>query len=156
MRHSSILLLMLLYACSGPSSQRKAIREEANELLDAWHQAAAKGDKEAYFGAMDPNSVFIGTDPSERWDREAFEEWTAPHFEGDTAWVFHVEDRHMRIAPSKELLWFDERLDTWMGTCRGSGVLIRKGGGWRIAHYHLSKTVPNIKMDAVLELLEDG
>jgi len=47
------------------------------------------------------------------------------------------------IAPKKELAWFDEHLDTQMGICRGSGVLKKVNGQWKIAHYVLSIAVPN-------------
>ncbi|MBS9766494.1 MAG: nuclear transport factor 2 family protein [Flavobacteriaceae bacterium] len=41
------------------------------------------------------------------------------------------------------MAWFDELLDTWMGICRGSGVLEKTAKGWKIRHYVLSVTVPN-------------
>lgn len=157
---SSIFLLLfcstiLLSACGSPSLDRGELKKEAHRLLDDWHQAAAKADKEAYFRAMDSSSVFIGTDPTERWDRKAFEEWTAPHFEGDTAWAFTPSERKIRIGDRGTFAWFDEKLETWMGICRGSGVLIRREGNWRIVQYHLAKKIPNPKMDAVLKILKD-
>ncbi len=51
--------------------------------------------------------------------------------------------------------WFDETLDTWMGVCRGSGVLINKNGKWLIKQYVLSLTVPNEKMKEVIFVLSN-
>ena len=41
-----------------------------------------------------------------------------------------------------------------MGPCRGTAVVKRDGpDGWKIAHFTLSMTVPNDKVDGVIELL---
>jgi hypothetical protein len=47
--------------------------------------------------------------------------------------------------------WFDELLDTQMKICRGSGVLVKIDGEWKIQHYVLSMTVPNDVTDQVVE-----
>jgi hypothetical protein len=39
-----------------------------------------------------------------------------------------------------------------MGTCRGSGVLVRREGEWKIAHYNLAVTVPNDLIDEYIGL----
>jgi beta-lactamase class D len=39
-----------------------------------------------------------------------------------------------------------------MGVCRGSGVLVKKDGTWKIAQYVLSATIPNEKMKQVTAL----
>jgi hypothetical protein len=36
--------------------------------------------------------------------------------------------------------WFDELLNTQMKICRGSGVLVKIDGKWKIKHYVLSMT----------------
>ena len=41
-----------------------------------------------------------------------------------------------------------------MKICRGSGVLIREGNTWKIAHYVLSMTVPNDNSDEVVKVKE--
>jgi hypothetical protein len=41
------------------------------------------------------------------------------------------------------MVWFSELLSTWMGVCRGSGILAMTPQGWKIQQYHLSVTVPN-------------
>ena len=39
-----------------------------------------------------------------------------------------------------------------MKICRGSGVVIKLNGKWKIEQYVLSMTVPNSKIDAVVAL----
>ena len=41
-----------------------------------------------------------------------------------------------------------------MKICRGSGVLIKEGNNWKIAHYVLSMTVPNDNTDEVVKIKE--
>jgi beta-lactamase class D len=61
-------------------------------------------------------------------------------------------DRHVSLSEDGQLAWFDELLDTHMGLCRGSGVLIKSGGEWKIAHYVLSATIPNDRMREVTKI----
>jgi hypothetical protein len=42
-----------------------------------------------------------------------------------------------------------------MKICRGSGVLIKEGNTWKIAHYVLSMTVPNDNLDEVVKIKEN-
>jgi len=41
-----------------------------------------------------------------------------------------------------------------MKICRGSGVLIKEGNTWKIAHYVLSMTIPNDNIDEVVNIKE--
>lgn len=51
--------------------------------------------------------------------------------------------------------WFDEELDTPnLGPCRGTGVLVKKDGVWKIAHYSLTVPIPNSIMDSVKDQIE--
>ena len=118
-------------------------KEEINTVLNAWHKAAAEANFDAYFNIMTPNSHFIGTDATENWGYEDFKAYAKPHFDKGSAWAFTTLERTIFIAPKKELAWFDEHLDTQMGICRGSGVLKKVNGQWKIAHYVLSIAVPN-------------
>jgi hypothetical protein len=59
------------------------------------------------------------------------------------------------LNEAKNLAWFDEKLDTWMGICRGSGVVARTKEGWKIKHYVLSVTVPNDKITEFIELVKE-
>jgi hypothetical protein len=58
---------------------------------------------------------------------------------------FTVLERHIYFDQSKKIAWFDELLNTQMKICRGSGVLVKIDGKWKIKHYVLSMTIPNKK-----------
>jgi hypothetical protein len=53
---------------------------------------------------------------------------------------------------SGKTAWFDELLDTQMKICRGSGVVSKENGQWKIRQYVLSMTVPNSQVDPVVRL----
>ena len=58
----------------------------------------------------------------------------------------------MFLDASGDTAWFDERLENeHYGECRGTGVLRKADGRWRIAQYNLSIPVPN---DLASELVE--
>ncbi|HNC31558.1 MAG TPA: nuclear transport factor 2 family protein, partial [Cyclobacteriaceae bacterium] len=49
----------------------------------------------------------------------------------------------VHVSNDGRFVWFSELLTTWMGVCRGSGILEKTPKGWQIQQYHLSVTVPN-------------
>jgi hypothetical protein len=57
---------------------------------------------------------------------------------------------------NQRVVWFEEMLDTQMGTCRGSGVLVKESSGWTIKHYDLAIMVPNDLVKDFLKLVEMG
>lgn len=101
---------------------------------------------------MDSISVFIGTDATENWSKKQFEKFSKPYFDQGKAWSFSAIDRNIYVNEAGNFLWFDELLDTWMGTCRGSGVLEKKQGQWKIKHYVLSIEIPNSDVQAVISV----
>lgn len=113
------------------------------KVLNNWHQASATADADAFFGAMTKDGVYLGTDASERWLRDELREWSKFAFERDTAWAFTASKREIYFSENQKIAWFEEMLDTQMGTCRASGVLTKIGGVWKIKHYDLSIMVPN-------------
>lgn len=137
--------------CLTPKSD---LRAELNNLVDNWHIAAATADENAFFGSMTADGVYIGTDASERWLRDELREWAKSAFERETAWDFKPSDRHIAIGADGRTAWWDEKLDTWMGICRASGVLVNTPAGWKIQHYQLSVTVPNEKIKPFIELVK--
>jgi len=131
-------------------SQTPAARVAA--VLDDWHQAAAAADESRYFGLFAPDGVFMGTDATERWTVSEFHVWAKPYFDRKKAWSFKPRDRHIAFSPDGATAWFDEMLDTPnLGVCRGSGVLLRQSGEWRIAQYNLSVPIPNSIVDALVK-----
>jgi hypothetical protein len=128
------------------------IKIEVNSILTDWHTAASQANFDAYFGKMDSISVFIGTDASENWSKEKFKSFSKPYFDKGKAWDFKTLERNIYVNKSKNFVWFDELLTTWMGTCRGSGVLERKNNTWKIKHYVLSVSVPNDDIEDIIAI----
>jgi hypothetical protein len=123
--------------------------------IDRWHRAAAKADSATFFGSMTPEAIYLGTDDSERWQRDEFANWAAPFFRKGKAWDFTPHHRKLYYSPDGKTVWFEEKLDTWMGPCRGSGVMLQQADKkWKLAHYNLSVTIPNDKMDGFLDLMK--
>ncbi len=124
-----------------------------NKSMDTWHELAANADQR-FFDFMAPNSIYIGTDASERWTKQAFVKFATPYFERGKAWSFKALERNVYLSSDEKTGWFEELLDTWMGECRASGVLEKTDQGWLLSHYQLSVTVPNEKVKEFLKLIE--
>ena len=144
--YNSFLLFSVLINAQAPSE--KAI----NTLLNNWHNAAATSNFNAYFDALTDDSIFIGTDATEHWDKKAFIVFAKPYFDKGKAWNFTSLDRHIYFSPDKKIAWFDELLKTQMKICRGSGVLVFEKNQWKIKQYVLSMTIPNDTTDEVIKI----
>ncbi|MBK7404137.1 MAG: nuclear transport factor 2 family protein [Phycisphaerales bacterium] len=126
------------------------------QMLDDFHDAAAKADEGRYFGHFAENAVFLGTDPTERWTLPEFRAWAQPFFKRDSAWTYHAVERHVEVSKGGDVGWFDEvvRNDKY-GDLRGSGVVVLDGSEWKIAQYNLTFMVPNDAADSVLKAMKD-
>lgn len=151
MKKVSLFLLFLccFQACKKPDVDHK---KNINTLLDNWHLAAAEAKYENYFKAMADESVFIGTDATENWNKEDFQAYSKPHFDKGKAWNFKSLERKIYFNPDNSVAWFDELLDTQMKICRGSGVIVKENDEWKIKHYVLSMTIPNEDSTAIIQL----
>lgn len=125
-----------------------------NKSIDTWHELAAKADKQ-FFDFMTSNAIYIGTDATERWTKQEFVKFAMPYFDRGKAWSFKAIERNIYLSTDEKTGWFEELLDTWMGECRASGVLEKTDKGWLLSHYQLSIAVPNEKVKAFLELMEE-
>ncbi len=152
MKHKVLLVLGLFWALGAMAQSTE--KEKINMVLDGWHQAAANADFEAYFGKMTNDAVFIGTDATENWQNNEFKAFSKPYFDGGKAWSFTSVERNIYINKTKDFAWFDELLDTQMKICRGSGVLKKENGQWKIAHYVLSIAVPNENVGELIQIKE--
>ena len=145
----SLIIVLLLQSCTIKID--KPFNEQAiNNTLNSWHKAASDADFDTYFSLMAEDAHFIGTDATENWTKTAFMQFAKPFFDKGKAWDFTVLDRN--IYHNNKTVWFDERLDTWMGICRGSGVLQKKADTWKIKHYVLSLTIPNTTVNQVKKI----
>lgn len=125
--------------------------------LDAWHLAAAKARFSDFFEAIAEDGIYLGTDIGERWTKAQFAGFAKPYFDKGKAWAFTPHHRRVYFSADGKTAWFEESLDTWMGECRGSGVLRRREGAartWEIVHYNLAVAVPNDAIQAYLKVLK--
>jgi len=126
-----------------------------NSILDQWHAAAGKADVNGYFNSIGADAVYLGTDPGERWDKNAFYQFSKPFFDKGNAWDFKPKERNVSFSDDGKVAWFDELLDTWMGICRGSGVLEKQvDGTWKIAQYNVAILVPNDLVQDYMKLVD--
>lgn len=127
-------------------------KDRVEVVLDAWHAAASDADFDTYFGLMTDDGVFLGTDATENWQNDEFRAYAKPHFDKGRAWIFTAVERNVYLNEEENFAWFDELLDTQMKLCRGSGVLQKINGNWKIAHYVLSIAVPNEYVRGLIEM----
>lgn len=146
-------LALALAACAAPARGPIDVAGEkaaVARVLDDLNDAADKADEARYFALYTNDAVFLGTDGTERWDLPAFRAFAHPHFAKGKAWSFRSLRRAITISADGKVAWFDESLATPnLGPSRGSGVLVKDAGGWKIAQYNLAIVIPNEKLDAV-------
>lgn len=129
---------------------------DIRKLATDWHRAAATTDSTVFFGSIADDGYYLGTDKGEHWTKAEFLGFAAPYFARGKAWDFTATERHIFYDPNRQIAWWDEVLDTWMGPCRGTAVVERDGFlGWKIKHYTLSVLVPNDAIQGVIEVIKD-
>ncbi|HMK04426.1 MAG TPA: nuclear transport factor 2 family protein [Ferruginibacter sp.] len=149
--------MIILFACSSPQKNEPVIdtakeEKQISAMLDSFNKAAARADYNTYFSYYTDDAIFTGTDATERWDKAAFMEWAKPIFQKGRAWDFTAIERHIYFDETGRLAWFDELLNTQMKICRGSGVVVKQAGEWKVKQYILSATVPNDVLDSVIKM----
>ena len=148
----SLASLVLAGVASGDAKGDEAA---VAAVLDDWHAAAAAADEARYFGHMTEDSVFLGTDATERWTKAEFRAYAHPYFAKGKAWSFRSVRRGVTFSADGRVAWFDEDLATPnLGPSRGSGVLVHNGKAWKIAQYNLSVPIPNGVFDDVKKIIE--
>lgn len=147
-----LILVTLTFSCNHSEEKLQSEKQNIITLLDNWHKAAATANYDAYFGAMSDESIFIGTDATENWNKKQFQAFAKPYFDKGKAWNFKAFERNIYFSENGKIVWFDELLSTQMKICRGSGVLVQENGQWKIKHYVLSMTVPNDNVDEVVKI----
>lgn len=125
-------------------------------VLDAWHDDASHGRFESYFDAMTEDSVFLGTDASERWTKQEFMGYAREPFSDGNGWAYTASDRFVAFDADGDTAWVDEIMtNEKYGTLRGTAVLRLEGDDWKIAHYSLTFLVPNEKAADVVGVIAD-
>ncbi|GHF82240.1 nuclear transport factor 2 family protein [Thalassotalea marina] len=131
--------------------------EEINKVLDSFHLAAAEADGTTYFSLLAENSVFLGTDPTERWTKAQFKTFAEPYFSKGKGWKYVTRQRHVTETNNPDIVFFDELLDNdSYGLCRGSGVVMKIDGRWQILQYNLSIPIPNDLSKVIVNTIESA
>lgn len=125
-----------------------------DKVLDSFHQAAAQADAKTYLNLLTENSIFLGTDASERWTKTEFSAFVLPYFNQGKGWTYRPTERHVSLFNQGQMAFFDELLENdKYGLCRGTGVLVKTAQGWKISQYNLSIPVPNaIALEVVTKI----
>lgn len=147
------IIVLVILAGFLKSYAQKNDNQAIDAMLNNWHKAATESNFNAYFEELTDDSVFIGTDATEVWNKSEFMAFSKPYFDKGKAWDFKSLERHIYIDKSGKIAWFDELLNTWMKICRGSGVLEKVNGQWKIKQYVLSMTIPNDDTNAVIKII---
>lgn len=147
-----VFSLYVLNSCTQKKPDLKNETSQISAMLDSFNRAAARADFQTYFNFYTEDAVFTGTDATERWEKPAFMAWAKPIFDKGHAWDFTSLERHIYFNESGNFAWFDELLNTQMKICRGSGVVVKKDGKWKVQQYILSTMVPNEVLDTVIQI----
>lgn len=143
-------IIRILFLCFLSYSNAQS---NLDTILNNWHKYAAIANIEEYFNLMDDQFVFMGTAPGERWNKKDFFEFCNPYFERKKTWNFTPSNRYWQYNQDSTVAWFDEDLNTWMGGCRGSGILIQnQEENWQLIFYNLSVLIENEKMKSFIRL----
>lgn len=148
------LSLLLLAACAAATADTEAELERIAQVIDGFHDAAARGDQHRYLGYLADNAVFLGTDEWERWPKQPeFSDYVGQRFRDGSGWAYRSVERHIELADGQDVAWFDEVVESASnGRFRGTGVVTRVDGEWKIAHYAMSFLVFNEDWQTVIEL----
>jgi hypothetical protein len=131
--------------------------EAVNTTLDNFHLAAAEANYDEYFNLLAKDSVFLGTDASERWTKETFKVFVKPYFSQGKGWLYEPTQRHISMIKGSHVIFFDELLiNKNYGQCRGSGVLIKEDNQWKILQYNLSIPVPNELSKNIVSIISNA
>ena len=149
-----LLLLTLLFPFVASADESDADEMAIGEVIDGFHDAAAHGDKDRYLGYMTDDGVFMGTDEWERWPKQPdLIDYIGGRFKDGAGWNYRSVGRQIRIADSGDTAWFDEVVYSEQnGRFRGTGVLSKQNGRWKIAHYAMSFLILNENWPEVIEL----
>jgi hypothetical protein len=148
------IILLSLFFCSAflARTQSNETLTSLDKLVNEWHVSAAKANFQQYFDATTNDFIFLGTAPSERWSKVDFQSFCKPYFDKGKAWDFKPSNRIWNFTANGTVAYFDEDLDTWMESCRGSGICIFEDGEWKIAYYNLTVLIENEKIKEFIKL----
>lgn len=151
------IILLSLFFCSTflARTQSNETLNSLDQLVNEWHISAAKANFQEYFDVTTKDFVFLGTAPGERWNKVDFQSFCKPYFDKGKAWDFKPSNRQWNVISNGTVAYFDEDLETWMESCRGSGICVLENGEWKIAYYNLTVLIENEKIKEFIKLRKE-
>ena len=148
---TSLILLLTITTLQAQDQDRKAV----TSTLDALHLYAHEADGKKYFSLYSDDAVFMGTDATERWHIGEFKTYANARFDTGKGWTYTPTSRNIYFNENRDTAWFDETvMNVKYGECRGTGVLEKFGGEWKISHYNLTVPVPNDLLVPIVEMIK--
>ena len=68
-----ILASIVMLSCSSHQINIASEKEKINSILNNWHKAAAEAKFDNYFNLLSDESIYIGTDATENWNKKEFQ-----------------------------------------------------------------------------------
>jgi ketosteroid isomerase-like protein len=154
MQFRQMLCLTILLPLVAVGENHASDVEAVGRVIDDFHDAAAHGDNERYLGHLTEQAVYMGTDEWERWPKNpVFTDYVDGRFKNGSGWTYKSVERKIRIGDHPDIAWFDEVIfSETNGRFRGTGVLTRQSGKWKLEHYAMSFLILNENWDEVIEL----
>ena len=120
-------------------------KKKINIVLDNLHKYASEANGEMYFELFHNKAIFFGTDATERWTKQEFEDYANKRFDNGDGWTYYTISRNIYLDNDKNTAWFDEELkNEKYGIFRGTGVLTKNNNNqWKINQYNLLLPIPN-------------
>lgn len=146
--------LTIAFAIWVLSFSSMAQNEVLDTLINQWHKDAASAAFDAYFTFTSEDFIFLGTAPEERWSKSEFQFFCKPYFDKKSTWDFKPSMRSWNFSADGKTAWFDEKLETWMQECRGTGICSMVDGQWKLAYYNLHVLIENEKIQEFINLRE--
>ena len=126
------------------STQKDDLVIYVESVLDKLHLYASESNSKKYIDLFASNAVFFGTDISERWHKNDFNEYVTKRMESGTGWTYTMKERNLYFSDDKKTAWFDEILiSKEYGYFRGTGALKIENNKWKIVQYNLLLPIPN-------------
>ena len=144
MKSRLFVLLFVSLFLMAPVSLAQSEEDAVSAVLDDIHRLASEADFEGYFNLYTSDAVFMGTDATERWSIAEFKQYARPAFDRGSGWTYVMTERNVFLSDDGNTAWFDERLENeGFGECRGTGVLVKMDGAWKVSQYNLTVPIPN-------------
>jgi hypothetical protein len=134
---NTVALCAVLLGLLGNLPVRAA--ESPHATLDALHKAGAEANQSAFFALLADDAVFLGVSGYDRLEGQPLHDFFRNSFSLGMPWAMHSSRREIHLSADGNVAWFDELVQgSSADSGWGSGVLIRDGGGWKVAQYGVS------------------